>query len=329
VPGLLQLLQIGDLAAYGRDQERVADRLGQETAAAAGYDPKAMASFLRSLEFSERLRRGASRLPSFLDTHPATGERVGDANTRAEGIAWTPAPGIAASRDEFMHRLDGLVIGISAAEGVFRRERFVHPDLGFTIRFPEGWETENTRAAVGARAPDRSAAVALEGGGRGVSIEEAASKYLEQAVSQGFELTSAESVTLRGALAYRAQGVVGSPGGTLRVWITWIGHGDGVFRLVGTSLSKRHEPVFLAVARSFQPIAPDALLDVEEQRLRLATAQPDEDIAALSRRTRNRWDVQQTAVMNGLYADQSLAAGQALKVAVLEKYQPRREEESP
>ena len=178
----------------------------------------------------------------------------------------------------------------------------------------------------GARIFERSTVRRIKAG---VSIEEAASKYLEQAVSQGFQLASAESVTLRGALAYRAQGVVGSPAGTLRVWITWIAHGDDVFRLVGTSLTKRHEPVFLAVARSFQPIGPDALLGVEEQRLRLATAQPDEDIAALSRRTRNRWDVQQTAVMNGLYADQTLATGQALKVAVLEKYQPRKEEEAP
>jgi predicted Zn-dependent protease len=326
VPGLLQWLQIGDLAAYGRDQERVADRLGQEVAAAAGYDPKAMASFLRSLEFAERLRRGASRLPSFLDTHPATGQRVGDAHARAEGIAWTAVPGIAPTREDFLHRLDGLVLGMSAAEGVFRRERFLHPDLGFSLRFPEGWETENTRTAVGARAPDRSAALALEGGGHGVSVEEAAARYLEKAVSEGFQLVEAGPVPLRGALAYRAVGLVGSPGGTLRVWITWIAHGDDVYRLVGTSLSKRHEPVFLAVARSFQPLPPEALSGFEEQRLRLATAEPDEAFAALALRTRNRWDVQQTAVMNGLHADQPLAGGQLLKIALLERYEPHKEE---
>ena len=103
-------------------------------------------------------------------------------------------------------------------------------------------------------------------------------------------------------------------------------HGDDVYRLVGTSLSKRHDPVFLAVARSFQPLPPEALSGIEEQHLRLATAEPDESFAALSRRTRNQWDVQQTAVMNGLYADQPLAGGQLLKIALAERYEPRKEE---
>jgi predicted Zn-dependent protease len=328
VPGLLQLFQIGNLAAYGRDQERVADRLGQGIAGLAGYDPHAMASFLRSLEFSERLRRGSSRLPSFLDTHPATGERVGDAAARASRIAWTAAPGVAPTREDFLHRLEGVVIGMSAAEGVFRGQRFVHPDLGFTLRFPDGWETENTHTAVGARARDRSAAVLLEGGGRGLSLEEAASLYLEKAMLEGFQLARAESVTLRGALAYRAQGVVSGPGGTLQVWITWIAHGDGVYRLIGTALSKRHEPVFLAVARSFQPLTPELLAGVEELRLRLAPAEAGESLAVLSKRTGNRWDLQQSAVMNGMFADQPLEAGRLVKVAVAERYEPQ-EEGSP
>jgi predicted Zn-dependent protease len=325
VPGLFQFLQMGDLAAYGRDQERVADRLGQGIAGLAGYDPQAMASFLRSLEFSERLRRGASRLPSFFDTHPATGERVGAATARAGGIAWTPSPGIAATRDDFLRRLDGIVVGTGAAEGVFRGSRFLHPDLGFTLRFPDGWETRNTHTAVGALAPDRSGSIALEGGGRDVSLEEAAVTWLQKAVLEGFQLARAESVPLRGALAYRAQGVVSSPAGTLHVWIMWIGHGDGVYRLVGNAVSKRHEPVFLAVARSFQALPPDALVGIEEERLRLATAEAGETFAGLSRRSGNRWDVQRTAVMNGLFADQALEPGRLVKVAVAEKYQPRKE----
>lgn len=325
VPGLFQFLQMGDLAAYGRDQERVADRLGQGIAALAGYDPQAMASFLRSLEFSERLRRGASRLPSFLDTHPATGERVGAATARAGGIAWTPSPGIAATRDDFLRRLEGLVVGTSAAEGVFRGSRFLHPDLGFTLRFPDGWETHNTHTAVGALARDRSGSIALEGGGRGVSLEEAALTWLRQAVLQGFQLVRAESVPLRGALAYHAQGVVSSPAGTLHVWIMWLAHGDDVYRLVGNALSKRHEPVFLAVARSFQPLPPDALSGVQEERLRLVTAQAGETFAALARRTGNRWDVQRTAVMNGLFTDQPLEEGRLVKVSRAESYQPKKE----
>jgi predicted Zn-dependent protease len=174
VPGLLQLLQIGDLAAYGRDQERVADRLGQEVAAAAGYDPKAMAGFLRSLEFAERLRRGASRLPSYLDTHPppasasATPTRARRAFAgRRRRIAPTRETSAPARRPGARHQ---------RRQGVFHRERFVHPDLGFSVRFRVG-DREHPHRGRRARAGYRSAALMLEGGGHGVSVEEAAIRH--------------------------------------------------------------------------------------------------------------------------------------------------------
>jgi len=52
VPGIFQFMQQPSLAAYGRDQERAADRLGQGLAGLAGYDPKGMATFLKQLEFT-------------------------------------------------------------------------------------------------------------------------------------------------------------------------------------------------------------------------------------------------------------------------------------
>ena len=73
----------GLMAAYGRDQEREADRVGQEILARSGYDPAALASVLATLESEALLRDGAERLPSFFDTHPSTGERVASAQRRA------------------------------------------------------------------------------------------------------------------------------------------------------------------------------------------------------------------------------------------------------
>jgi predicted Zn-dependent protease len=60
-----------DQLAYGRDQERAADRDGVLLLTRAGLPPAALSAFL------ERLRaREGGKLPEFLSTHPDTGARI-------------------------------------------------------------------------------------------------------------------------------------------------------------------------------------------------------------------------------------------------------------
>src|SRR5207247_286411 len=64
--------------------------------------------------------------------------------------------------DAFLRRLDGLPVGARPRDGLFDGQTFVHPDLDFRLRFPDGWKTANERTIVGASAPDRRGVVALE-----------------------------------------------------------------------------------------------------------------------------------------------------------------------
>jgi hypothetical protein len=59
---------------------------------------------------------------------------------------------------------------------------------------------------------------------------------------------------------------------------------------------------------------------VRENRLHIVEARAGEDLAALSRRTENEWDLQTTAVMNDIFATASLADGELLKIAVSRPY---------
>ena len=318
VPGIFQFMQMGSLAAYGREQERIADRLGQGLAGLAGYDPYGMASFMKSLNFSERLTLGASRLPSFRDTHPSSGERVGASADRAGRIAWERRPAIAASREEYLERIDGLAVGISASEGVFRGDRFLHPDLGFTVRFPTGWQTQNTHTAVAAVSPDRSASLVLEGGGK-PPLEEAARKYVEKSAREGLKVHAVERIVLAGEPALRARGSAAG----LHVIIHWVQFRDSIYRLSGASLSRHHEGIILNFARSFRPLPPELLDTITETRLRIARARAGETLGQLSQRTGNVWDLQTTSVMNGVFTGEALQEGQALKIALEEPYRPR------
>ena len=62
----------------------------------------------------------------------------------------------------YLHEIEGLVLDENPAEGIFRGSRFIHPDLDFTLTFPEGWTTVNTASAVGALSPKHDARIALE-----------------------------------------------------------------------------------------------------------------------------------------------------------------------
>jgi predicted Zn-dependent protease len=53
-----------------------------------------------------------------------------------------------------------------------------------------------------------------------------------------------------------------------------------------------------------------------ELRLRIATARAGESLTSLSRRTKNAWSLEQTAVANDLSLEQPLRRGEPVKIAV-------------
>jgi predicted Zn-dependent protease len=326
MPGPFQFFAQGHIAGYSRDQEREADRIGQGLAGVAGFDPDGMATFLKDLEFTERLKLGASRLPSFFDTHPATSERVASAATRARIASWQRTPGIAKDRNDYLRRIEGLVVGTSAAEGVFKGQRFLHPDLDFTIRFPDGWKTMNTHVAVGAVSRLRDAQIVLEGQGAGDDPQRAAAAFLARPENERIKIDSTAPLRIGSLPAYRLEGAAPTAAGWLPITITWVARDDMIYRFTGLAAppaAKRFESSYQAVVRSFRPLPPNLRNAVRENRLLVAEARSGESLAALSERTGNEWDLQTTAVFNGVFADDALEAGQLVKVSVSRPYQPR------
>ena len=82
--GIISASQAAALQAqinYTRSNEHEADRIGIGTLASAGFDPTAMASFFEKL--TRRYTSVSNRMPSFLQTHPVTSDRIGEARERA------------------------------------------------------------------------------------------------------------------------------------------------------------------------------------------------------------------------------------------------------
>jgi predicted Zn-dependent protease len=310
------------LAAYSRDQEREADRGGQQLAATAGYDPAGMNTFLANLGNVERLLAGGGRIPGYLDTHPPTSERAASTATRAQQLGWTRQPGVTRDADDYLRRLDGLVVGEDPAEGVFEKGRFIHPDLDFTLRIPDGWMFVNSPAAVGAISPDGGARVVLELAGEGADPAVFADEFIVQRAPEiEAEIAGRRALSVNGLPAVEVRGSAGPIAGR----IIWIASGGHVYRLsslaqgMGAERALARGEIF---ARSFRPLVPADRAEVRVRRLRLATARAGESLSELSSRTGNDWDAQRTAIANGLFADARLAEGQLLKIARVEDYVP-------
>ncbi len=140
------------LAGYSREQEFQSDELGVRYLTRAGYDPRAMSTFLEKLgENSELARRlaGKENAPdpstSMFATHPRTPDRVRRA---AENAAKAEATAGRIGRDEYLQRIDGMIYGTDPDQGFVRGRMFVHPKLRFAFQAPEGYRLQNTPSAV-------------------------------------------------------------------------------------------------------------------------------------------------------------------------------------
>jgi predicted Zn-dependent protease len=332
-PSFFMPMKTLQILSFSRDLERTADRVGQGLAGVAGYDPRGITDFLASLDGLERLRLGHARLPSFLDTHPGTTNRVAETAQRAGEIAWNPKPGVAKGRAGYLRKIEGLVVGPSGHQGVFRGARFMHPDLAFTIRFPDRWDLHNTNRAVGAVSRDRRAQIFFEHAGAGRDPAAAAEAWVEEASKEGFRVDSRKSIKLVGRDAVRVEGGVRGRGGSLSVLATFLSWRGSVYRIIGVSSSiRKHEPFFVNVARSFRPMTRELLADIRELRLHLVEAQPAETLAELAKRGGTDWTAVQLAVMNGVQPSHRFEGGELVKITKAETYRPEGvtwKEESP
>ena len=73
-------------------------------------------------------------------------------------------------------------------------------------------------------------------------------------------------------------------------------------------------------AQSLRPITAQESTSITGIRLRLAKAREGETLQQLSERTGNRWNLDYTAMANGLTANQRLVEGQLIKIAKEERY---------
>ena len=163
-PGLVDLGRVGAhavLSAYSRKEEHEADEIGVRYLSRAGFDPRAMSSFLAKLERQSEFEasihgRTSRRVLDFFATHPRTRERVERAVSAARRKAVAnPIIG----RDVYLSKIDGLLFGDAPEQGFVRGRRFVHPVIGFEFEVPPRFRLLNGERSVTGFGPDEATMV--------------------------------------------------------------------------------------------------------------------------------------------------------------------------
>jgi predicted Zn-dependent protease len=310
------------LATHSRGQENEADEIGQKLVAEAGWDPRAIASVMDALTREDELGGRDPARSTFLDTHPTTPARAKRTLDRAAALPIARSAPIAPDRRHFYQRLDGLLYGRPATDGVVVDAEFLHPDLAVRVAFPAGWRIENGSDAVIA-APKEDDALALFSIAARGDDPAAVAKQVIRNASLALE-GPLETTTIGGLAAARVTAKSRARGATFLNRVAWVAHGGYVYQVAGTSLEKdwpRYREPFEAFVASFRPLTPRDRERIRETRVRIVDAQPGETLAKLIARSGSAWSVERAAAANAVpSAEASLGSGDPVKVVRWETY---------
>lgn len=305
---------------HGRDDELQADRLGAEYAVNSGWDPAGVPDLLNTLARIDETsdRRG---IPNWLSTHPHPADRVEKVTETVQQLRAKGGAQLTVDRDQFLRRIDGMVFGDNPEEGVVRGNSFLHPELRFALQFPQGWEINNGKTQVLAKAPGEELYMLLQlvQEPQGRSLDEVALGGMQQA---GFRAVEAGSTSINGLDAH-----VGTYQGSLQglgrvvTRAAHIAHGRRVFVLAGIAPQAQYgggvEREFVESIRSFRPLNRNEAADIRPNRVDLYIVRQGDTWQSIAQRA-GGGNVKPTtlAIMNNAAPNQQPRPGERIKIVV-------------
>ncbi|MBM3530160.1 MAG: Zn-dependent protease [Alphaproteobacteria bacterium] len=303
------------LASFSRAQEFEADGIGVGISARAGYDPYGAQRFLTSMGQNAQLRAQRTsidpRAPDFLSSHPATPERVANAQQNARQYA-APA-GDARERMDYLAMLEGLIYGEDPSEGFVRGRRFLHPKLGFTITAPDGFSLENTAQAVFGVKSGGEQALRLDV--VRVPAEQTLADYLVSGWIENIDPRSVEEVTIGGFPGATATAV--GDQWSFRLYV--VRFGSEVYRVIFAAKNRTDaiDRSFRDSINTFRRMSLAEIQSAKPHRLRIVTVRQGDTVERLARRMAvSDRHSERFRVLNGLAANARVRPGDMVKLII-------------
>ena len=310
---------------HGRDDELQADRLGVDYTARTGWNPIGVGGMLRTLARLDEASGSRRGVPNWLSTHPAPADRVekvqayiAESGARPVGTSGTTASA-AAENDAFIRRVDGLVFGDSPSQGVVRGNAFLHPDLRLSITFPQGWEIQNSKSQVLAKAPDRDEFMLLQlVPNPSGSLEQVARGTMANA---GFQQVNGERAQVNGLDAYVGtyQGQLQGLGNVVTL-AAHIVHERNVYFFAGLAPPNGYQGAqreFAQSIRSFRELSREEAAGIRPNRVDAYVVRQGDTWEGIAERAgRGTVKASTLAIMNNYEPAQPPRPGDRIKVVV-------------
>ncbi len=319
-----ELLNLGSQALelfmmrYSREAEHESDTLGVGYAQRAGYAAGESAEFFHSLQ---RLSAAEGRgLPTWQSTHPDPGDR---ANRVRELATTTPTPGAPiVAEEEYLRRIEGIVVGEDPREGFTQNGVFYHPTLRFQFPVATGWKLENQKSAVVMAEPNGRALMGL----RLAPVQRARDAAAQFVQESGVQVTASGDTQINGLPATVVIGQGNTESGVVGVWNAFVELEGRVYSLMGLAPAQvfnETRPTFETVAGGFSPLRNLAALNVQPARLRLVRVErPTPFTSYIPTSLPEDLDANELAIMNQVELNQTLPAGKLLKIPDATGQQP-------
>jgi predicted Zn-dependent protease len=303
------------LANFSRAQEFEADVIGVGISARAHFDPYGAARFLTAMERNADLAAAKTsldpRAQDFLSSHPATPERVQNAQDSAR--QYTLPEGGERDRETYLAAIDNIVYGEDPNEGFVRGRRFLHPKLGFTFTAPETFTLDNTaQAVIGVR---EGGMQALRFDVVRVPAEQTLGDYLNSGWMDNVDKASIEDMTVGGFPAAAAN--AHSDQWQFRIYA--LRFGSDVYRFIFATKQNSTESDRNAreTVSSFRRLTLEEIQSARPLRIKVITAQPGDTMESLSHRMAGiDRPIERFRILNGLDAHAQVKARDRVKIVV-------------
>src|SRR5262249_17042605 len=156
--------------------------------------------------------------------------------------------------------------------GVFHKDQFVQPTIGFTITFPEGWKHRNTAQYLISMHPKKEAIMLLGLAGPAADPEVVGEKFVQKMRTQArVEPTSTRKTSLGEFPAFTVTYLDRSGREPTYLHFAWVSMGTNTYELMALAPDRYRETLRNA-AHTLRPITSTERSAVTGKRLRIVSA---------------------------------------------------------
>ena len=315
-------LTTGIVRGYGRDHELEADKLGAQYLHKIGYDPESMLQVIGVLKNQEvyekalasKQKRQANIYHGVYSTHPENDKRLKTVVRAAKKLSSKKYR--QGNSAKYLNMINGMSWGQNIKQGVVVNNRFMHPELGIGIQFPQGWQVTNSADALIARDFESGAIVQMSMTDleKGESLQDFLKRQAknQKLAVKSDKLSASARTTI--TLAKQKQ--------PARISALKLNRSQAIF-VVGTSSEKtfsKTNKALLKINQSYARLSAKQIAGIKSPRISVIKARSGDRYSSLAKKSALNYDAESILrLLNRAFPTGQISAGESLKVVTIDK----------